>query len=220
VLPLYLVIAAAAPAPILVELYTSQGCSSCPAADRLLVELAASRRDVLALSFHVDYWNHLGWADPYSLPESTSRQIAYAELLSGGRVYTPQAIVDGTAACVGSDRDCITGAFERARAKPTIDLERLPNGSIRVPASRPEAKHVVIAWVQAAARNRVPRGENMGRELSHTSVVRGLVIRDAGAAFSVAVPPISVVPLDRVVVFEHDASRAVIAVGVLDLEKG
>src|SRR6516164_7919120 len=100
--------------PIVVELFTSEGCSSCPPADKLLAELA-NRPDVLALSFHVDYWDRLGWKDPYSSREATKRQNRYATLLDLATVYTPQIVVDGKWQAVGSDRPDVEHAIELAR---------------------------------------------------------------------------------------------------------
>ena len=133
----------AAERPIVVELFTSEGCSSCPPADALLAELA-SRPDVLALSFHVDYWDRLGWKDPFSSAAATDRQRNYANLLRTGTVYTPQIVVDGRWQAVGSDRDEVEQAigsahrseamlpvalaFEQGRARITIGAG---NGSRR-----------------------------------------------------------------------------------------
>ena len=100
--------------PILVELFTSEGCSSCPPADALLAELA-SRPDVLALSFHVDYWDRLGWKDPFSSREASQRQNRYAALLDLATVYTPQIVVDGGWQAVGSDRADVEHALDLAR---------------------------------------------------------------------------------------------------------
>ena len=99
--------------PVVVELFTSQGCSSCPPADALLGELAA-RDGVVALGFHIAYWDRLGWKDPLSSPEATARQRRYAARLSGGQVYTPQLVVDGGAEMVGSDREAVLAALRRA----------------------------------------------------------------------------------------------------------
>jgi hypothetical protein len=104
--------------PIVVELFTSEGCSSCPPADVLLAELA-SRPDVLALSFHVDYWDRLGWKDPYSSREATERQEHYAALLDLATVYTPQIVVDGKWQAVGSDRAEVEHALDLARRDRT-----------------------------------------------------------------------------------------------------
>src|SRR5712692_8081349 len=110
--------AAAEPRPVVVELFTSQGCSSCPPADALLGELAR-RGDVLALGFHISYWDSLGWKDPLSSQNSTDRQRSYARRFTGGRVYTPQIVVDGTSEMVGSDRDAVLAALRKAgEARP------------------------------------------------------------------------------------------------------
>src|SRR5215207_2954450 len=99
--------------PVVVELFTSQSCSSCPPADALLRELAG-RADVIALGFHISYWDRLGWKDPLSNPASTERQKAYARRLSG-QIYTPQIVVDGTGEAVGTDRDAVFAALRAAR---------------------------------------------------------------------------------------------------------
>src|SRR5882724_10161154 len=115
----------AAEGPLVLELFTSQGCSSCPPADQLLSKLASAGsladRSVAPLSFHVDYWNDLGWADPYSLPAWTQRQQSYARALGDDRVYTPELVVGGAAGVVGSQE----GAVSRLIAKATRPA-RLP----------------------------------------------------------------------------------------------
>src|SRR5712692_11374701 len=110
--------AAAGERPIVVELFTSEGCSSCPPADALLAQLA-SRPEVLALSFHVDYWDRLGWKDPFSSPAATERQHRYAELLRLATIYTPQIVVDGKWQAVGSDRGEVERALDAARRDGT-----------------------------------------------------------------------------------------------------
>src|SRR5215471_15651099 len=104
----------AAERPIMVELFTSEGCSSCPPADALLAELA-TRPALLALSFHVDYWDRLGWKDPFSSAAATRRQDRYARLLGLAAVYTPQIVVDGHWQAIGSDRDAVAQALAEAR---------------------------------------------------------------------------------------------------------
>ncbi len=107
--------------PVVVELFTSQGCSSCPPADALLGELSR-RTGVLALGFHISYWDRLGWKDPLSSPEATARQRGYAARLTGGQVYTPQMVIDGQSDAVGSDRDAVMAALREASrtASPAI----------------------------------------------------------------------------------------------------
>lgn len=107
--------ALADPRPVVVELFTSQGCSSCPPADALLGELA-ERTGVVALGFHISYWDRLGWKDPLSSPAATERQKRYARRLGDGRIYTPELIVDGTDEMVGSDRGAVMAALRRASA--------------------------------------------------------------------------------------------------------
>ena len=107
--------------PIVVELFTSQGCSSCPPADALLGELA-KRTDVLALGFHVDYWDYIGWKDPYASKLATKRQRQYAETFKLSYVYTPQMVVNGVTESVGSDRAGIEAAVEKAKTRPAARI--------------------------------------------------------------------------------------------------
>lgn len=163
---------------IVVELFTSEGCSSCPPADALLAELAG-RPDVLALSFHVDYWDRLGWKDPFSSPDAMQRQHAYANLLGLATVYTPQMVVDGRWQAVGSDRSEVEQALGSARRNRdgvpialVVDHGRaqimLGPGGDRVAADLRligfDRRHVTA----------VSRGENGGRTLSHVDVVRSI----------------------------------------------
>ena len=108
--------------PIVVELFTSEGCSSCPPADALLTELSA-HGDLLPLAFHVTYWNSLGWRDPYSFEGATSRQASYAARLGGGS-YTPEMVIDGRRGMVGSERGEVAAAIGAARSAATANTRR------------------------------------------------------------------------------------------------
>jgi hypothetical protein len=164
-----------------VELFTSEGCSSCPPADRLLATLAeeAARdgRPVYTLSFHVDYWNSLGWADPFSRPEFTARQQAYADALGGG-VYTPEMVVNGKSAFVGSREGAARREVRSALALPAamVRLEAAIEGSnvnVTYAVSGYAAGSVLrLALVEPERSVAVGRGENGGRTLRHHNVVR------------------------------------------------
>lgn len=166
-----------------VELFTSEGCSSCPPADRLLrslVETARTNdRPIYALSFHVDYWNRLGWEDPYSKSAFSQRQRRYSHTL-GVDTYTPQIVVNGQRAMVGSRAGDVQDAIETALAEParvnldlraetsTDDCEvtyQLANGP-------PEDATLRLAVVERGLSQKVTRGENAGRTLRHANVVR------------------------------------------------
>ena len=162
--------------PRLVELFTSQGCSSCPPADRLLGELAR-RDDVIALAFHVDYWDHLGWRDPYAQRVFTERQRAYQRSLRARHVYTPQMVIDGVHDVVGSDRAAVV---ERLRGAPavapvTVGLTSGAAGTVlRIEGEAPNAE----IWVARFDRRRetpIARGENAGRTLEEFHIARGLL---------------------------------------------
>ncbi len=111
--------------PVVVELFTSQGCSSCPPADAFLGELAR-REDVLALGFHVDYWNYIGWRDPFSSPSHSQRQQDYARRFGENRVYTPQMVVDGRAEFPGGKRGTAFAEIERAARRPKAEARAPP----------------------------------------------------------------------------------------------
>lgn len=176
-----------------IELFTSEGCSSCPPADRLLERLdawaAQNDQPVFALSFHVDYWNRLGWTDPYSSPDFTQRQRIYAAAAGARSVYTPQMIVNGSDGFVGSDAKLATQAVADALAVPQqadLEIARLPGGPETVQfeyRSRGLADATLsIALVQAAGTQDVPRGENTGRRLRHINIVRSFRTAEPAAS--------------------------------------
>ena len=173
----------AAPVAV-VELFTSEGCSSCPPADRLLARVAAEARQsndpVFTLSFHVDYWNYLGWADPYSDPAFSARQRAYSQAL-GETVYTPQMIINGRRAFVGSDaakarRDLAEALRQPASVTLAAGVSPVTaEGVLLVSYAAPDlpADAVVhLAVVERGLSQRVTQGENTGRTLGHENVVR------------------------------------------------
>lgn len=166
-----------------VELFTSEGCSSCPPADRLLKELAQKQQNsaVYCLGFHVDYWNRLGWRDRFSTAAATQRQQFYARHFENEQIYTPQMIVNGATEFVGSDRKLASAAVARAlQTKPTHSLSlnaKAPNDkreiAVHVRAEKDtEGLVALVALVQRQAESRVTRGENEGRTLAHNGIVR------------------------------------------------
>ncbi len=176
-----------------VELFTSQGCSSCPPADVALAELHDWATDqgkpVYCLSFHVDYWNRLGWTDPYSQAEFSGRQSSYARSRGSSQVYTPQMIVNGTEEFVGSDRRASRAAVQSALAKAVTGVIKIEAkiganpGEIEVSyqVDGADGQLLNLALVQREATNDVPAGENSGRHLSHRQVVRAFRSVEAGA---------------------------------------
>lgn len=169
--------------PVVVELFTSQGCSSCPPAETLLGEYAG-RADLLPLGFHVTYWDYLGWKDTFSFEGATERQSAYAKRLGDGN-FTPQLVVDGRRSVVGSRRSdvaaAIAQAHEQARSAADTDVRVTRRGgqvSIKVGAGQGSA-HVLLVGYDPARRTAVARGENAGRTVPQANVVRSL--HDLGA---------------------------------------
>jgi len=190
-------IAAAARAqdvPVVVELYTSQGCSSCPPADALMEELAA-RGDVIALSLHVDYWDYIGWADSFAQPAFGDRQRAYAQAAGEHMVYTPQMIIGGTHHVIGTDAMAVMDAMRAHASLPVainLDLSRSGatlqitasmaiQGAIAdaipdavpgaIPGAIPGAMLVQVVRYMPVQSVDIERGENAGRRLTYVNVV-------------------------------------------------
>jgi len=173
---------AASPVPVLVELFTSEGCSSCPPADALLARLLKAQpvpgATVVGLSEHVDYWDSLGWKDPFSNALFTRRQEDYSRVVARGRVYTPQMVVGGRLDVLGSDEMAARSAVAHAAAEPhgILRLERRGKDVHLTAQDLPAHAdaRVLLAVVEDGLSNRVLRGENEGRTLSHAAVVRSL----------------------------------------------
>ncbi len=182
-------------APVVLELFTSEGCSSCPPADALLGELARTRPDVLPLAFHVTYWNNLGWHDPFSFEAATDRQRGYAHLSGVGGIYTPQAVIGGTTDVIGSDRPGVLRALQAAATTPPVPITALRDAgtvSIAVPAGRGPAKLFLIGY-DPQHRTVVPRGENAGTTLAEFNIVRAIAAAGdwTGAALATTHAPIA-----------------------------
>jgi hypothetical protein len=168
-------VAAATSRPVVVELFTSEGCSSCPPADAYLSELSQQRTDVLPLAFHVTYWNNLGWKDPFSLDLATERQAVYAQRFGDGS-YTPEMVVDGVTGLVGSDRPSAEAAIQKAKnagltAAPVSAVRKGNVITVSVGAGAGNARVVLIGY-DAQHVTAVGRGENGGRTLKESNIVR------------------------------------------------
>jgi hypothetical protein len=207
-------VAAAQPGPVasrptVVELYTSEGCSSCPPAEAQIGRLS-SREYVIALAFHVDYWDNLGWRDRFGLPESVARQRLYARALHLSSVYTPQLVIDGRRELVGGGGDI---SIDSDNSKPGVPLDlSVKDGSLTIALGaqlHQAACDVVLVGYLPEATSRVTRGENAGRELHEFNIVRS--VRSLGSwqgedrTFAV---PLTALPVDAtgvvVLVQQHD----------------
>ena len=171
-----------------IELFTSEGCSSCPPADEIALEFAKQYKTrVYILGFHVDYWDRLGWKDGFSDPGYTKRQEQYAGLFNLSSIYTPQVIINGKNQFVGSERNKIEGAIQK-------ELGTTPNSDLEITAKAKDLKSVLVSYnaksldgllinialVQSHAETFVKRGENTGRHLRHINVVRNFKTFPAG----------------------------------------
>jgi len=161
--------------PAVVELFTSEGCSSCPPAEAYIGELA-QRPNVLALAFHVDYWDDLGWRDRFGLPQSVQRQRAYAKALGLASVYTPQVVLDGRGDFVGSDVASIDKRLAENRSGAAVAVA-VHDGEVVIDLGEQEgvrASDVILIAYQRSAISAIGRGENSGRTLKEFNIVRGI----------------------------------------------
>jgi hypothetical protein len=170
---------ARAGSPVVVELFTSQGCSSCPPADAYLGEMTV-RSDLIPLAFHVDYWNYIGWSDPFASKQMTHRQKAYSRALGQRYIYTPEMVVNGTTQEVGSNRHGVEGLIEAALkappSGPPISLTREDDGRIRlrIAAGKQDMATIWMVKFDREHTTSVSVGENEGRTLTDYNVVRTL----------------------------------------------
>ncbi len=200
--------------PVVLELFTSQGCSACPPADALLGMLGA-REGIIALAFHVPYWDHMGWRDPFALPVSAQRQRAYARSLKQRSIYTPQLVVQGAAETIGHDRAAVERLIAAAPEIATISvrvLDRTPPAVVlRIPAIEAPLIEAQL-WVAAYLAHQVvyvANGENAGHTLQHAFVVRWARpmarVNAAPADLTLALPEAE--HADGVVVLLHGQSQ-------------
>ncbi len=162
---------------LVIELFTSQGCSSCPAADRVIGELARENK-AIALSLPVDYWDYLGWRDTLAQPAHTRRQDGYKEAFGERSIYTPQAVINGAVEAVGSDRGAIDAAVKTITAridKTAVPVNMTNNGSsidVEIGGGSGAPASVWLLTVSKTTPVTIGRGENRGRTITYTNVVR------------------------------------------------
>ena len=160
--------------PVVVELFTSEGCSSCPPAEALLSELSG-RSDLLPLAFHVTYWNSLGWRDPFSFEGATNRQASYAAHLGGGS-YTPEIVVDGRRGMVGSERGAVAAAIAAANREDSVKvkLTTIEAGVAIAIDAGPGHGRILLIGFDPRHQTHIGRGENGGRTLVESNIVRSM----------------------------------------------
>ena len=175
--------------PVVLELFTSEGCSSCPPADELLSHIGSSAAGVIPLAYHVDYWDRLGWSDPFSSSQWTARQVVYIRAMELGGPYTPQIVIGGKWQCVGSDPRAVANAIAAARARPPAGLVTLRTSppaagshklNVRIGArmlrsTGDRALIVVLAIYENGLMAKIDAGENRDRKLSYDYTVRKIV---------------------------------------------
>jgi hypothetical protein len=208
--------------PVVVELFTSQGCSSCPPADAYLGQLAR-QPGILALGFHIDYWNYIGWTDPYSLPLAAARQRDYGQRLGLRYVYTPQMVIDGVSEGVGSEPDKIAPMIAAARrqlpAGPALSLEKQAGGYRIHIGADPRAAATATVWLVGLDRQhqtRVLRGENGGATAADYQIVRSFtdIASWRGQPLDLTVPANRVTGDEAAVILQRDGTGPILGAAV------
>jgi len=208
------------------ELFTSEGCSSCPPADRLLPQLTTLDSNVIPLSFHVDYWNHLGWTDPFSKAEFSERQRHYAERFHLESIYTPQLVINGEYELVGSSRSLAEADIKKAlkeKSAVTIQIDEVKKAG----ASLSVGCHLEGDWkqtnitavlVQKHAEVNVKAGENGGVHLSHTNVARSFNQMPAHQklSFEMEIPTDLAGENSRLIIYAQQKNLKITGVAVYD----
>jgi hypothetical protein len=224
---------AAQPTPVIVELFTSEGCSDCPPADALLqklIDAPSAGVEIIGLGQHVDYWDRLGWKDRFSSAALTERQRQYANHFNNESIYTPQMVVDGRAEFVGSDAGAARKAIDRSAAMPhgtlRLEVESSAAGHLALAvaahdlprASRGDRADIIVAVTEDRLTSSVKTGENHGRTLTHAAVVRHLAtIGEATDASAAAHAELTIAPdwrpehLKLVAFVQERRSRAILA---------
>lgn len=169
-----------------VELFTSEGCSSCPPADRLLSKIAAENKNVFVLSYHVDYWDYLGWKDQFSQSIFTDRQRQYAQHFKLKSIYTPQVVINGEQEFVGSDEQRLKSSLSRYTVLASVDVNVVRKNAISIDVmyklNITEPLQLHVALIQPNAVTEIKRGENSGRTLHHANIVLHLTTHDVKSA--------------------------------------
>ena len=220
--------------PVLIELFTSEGCYSCPPAEALLAKYQKEQPfqnvEAITLAFHVDYWDYIGWKDPYASPLFTQRQRVYDRKFRTGRIYTPQMIIDGEHEFVGSNEKKAKKALKKALKKEKVDImTSIEDGSLKVSAkgiNTDEDTTVYLAYAEDDLGSNVTRGENAGKRLNHVAVVRELKgigrIKPNESSFESTVrlnlqEDWKRDNLKLVVFFQQNSTRRVLGVSTMDL---
>lgn len=222
--------------PVLVELFTSQGCPTCPQADKVLADLETSQpiadAEIITLAWHVDYWDGFGWKDEFSSPVFSQRQVAYSRALNFSGTYTPQMFVDGTTFFIGTKMDKATKAITQSakNSKPEVKLS-LGDGKLKIniPAlPKHDRASVYVAFTQDNLTRKIGRGNNAGKTLTHSSVARDLravasiepqMQKFDGETFLQIQPDWDINNLHLIVFVQENTTRRILAVSRIEVPK-